>query len=396
MRDGPKGVFGRPPGSGVFWIRYKDADGREHREKVGPKRLAEQVYAKRIAEVAERKFFPEKAIRVRVVPLKDFLADFLKHHVTGKLKNADHEARYARLWTAAYGTKSVRALSKDNVARYVSGRADAGLSGASINRELAFLRKAMNHAVNERLADRNPVGARNGGVKLAKENNARVRYLTAEEETRLRDAIGEKHWPMVAFALHIGFRQHNQFTLKWSDVDFDTGSITARDPKGGRNYRVPMNATLRALLFSLPSRRCSLYVFPSSTGRTPLNSCNVMHRLFVPALERAEIADFTWHDLRHTFASRLVMRGVPLLTVSKLMGHETPTMTLRYAHLAPGHLLDAVRNLDAAPTASEAGEIQERVAPGAAPGIGRRKKPQWRRPESNRGPRDYETLALAN
>src|SRR5262245_50443975 len=100
MRDGPKGVVERPPGSGTFWVRYKDHNHREHREKVGPKKLAQQVYAKRIAEVAEGKFFPERAIRVRRVPLKDFLKEFVKHHVTGKLKNADHEERYARLWTA--------------------------------------------------------------------------------------------------------------------------------------------------------------------------------------------------------------------------------------------------------------------------------------------------------
>ena len=113
-----------------------------------------------------------------------------------------------------------------------------------------------------------------------------------------------------------------------------------------------MNATVKALLAALPSRLKSEWVLPSSTGTTPINSCNVMHRHFVPALEAAKVVDFHWHDLRHTFASRLVMAGVPLFTVQKLMGHTTLAMTQRYAHLAPGHLREAVSNLDANGTRS--------------------------------------------
>ena len=365
MRDGEKGIFERLPGSGVWWVRYKDHNHREHREKVGPKGLAVKVYAKRVAQVAEGKFFPERAIRVRHVLLKDFLADYVKHHVTGKLKNAKHEARYAKLWTAALGNRPVRSITSDDVARYVTARQDAKLADASINRKLSFLRKAMNHALRKRLVDANPVGARNGGVKLAKENNQRVRYLTDEEETRLREHVEESGWPFVAFALHTGIRQDNQFRLQWSDVNFGTGIIMVREPKGGSDYPVPMNATVRALLTALPSRLKSRYVFPSSTGRTPMGSQNFMHRVFVPALEAAKVEDFHWHDLRHTFASRLVMAGVPLLTVSKLLGHKTLAMTLRYAHLAPGHLLNAVCTLDQSPssgTRSGTGTVEPSAA----------------------------------
>jgi len=247
----------------------------------------------------------------------------------------------------------------------VTARQDAKLADASINRELSFLRKAMNHALRKRLVDANPVGARNGGVKLAKENNQRVRYLTDEEETRLREHVEESGWPFVAFALHTGIRQDNQFRLQWSDVNFGTGIIMVREPKGGSDYPVPMNATVRALLTALPSRLKSRYVFPSSTGRTPMGSQNFMHRVFVPALEAAKVEDFHWHDLRHTFASRLVMAGVPLLTVSKLLGHKTLAMTLRYAHLAPGHLLNAVCTLDQSPssgTRSGTGTVEPSAA----------------------------------
>jgi integrase len=142
----------------------------------------------------------------------------------------------------------------------------------------------------------------------------------------------------------------------WADdVNFDAGTIRARDPKGGRGYHVPMNDELRTLLRALPSRLRSPWVFPSETGTTPLNSQNFINRVFRPALRRAGIDDFSWHDLRHTFASRLAMAGVDLKTIQELMGHQTLAMTLRYAHLSPAHKLDAVQRLQRDSTGTTTG-----------------------------------------
>jgi site-specific recombinase XerD len=105
-----------------------------------------------------------------------------------------------------------------------------------------------------------------------------------------------------------------------------------------------MNETVRAVLRALPSRLKSAWVFPSETGETPLDAQNFVNRVFTPALRRAKIGNFHWHDLRHTFASRLVMAGVDLRTVQELLGHKTLVMTLRYAHLSPEHRLEAVQH----------------------------------------------------
>jgi site-specific recombinase XerD len=80
-----------------------------------------------------------------------------------------------------------------------------------------------------------------------------------------------------------------------------------------------------------------------------LDAHNFINRVFVPGARKAKIQDFHWHDLRHTFASRLAMRGVDLRAIAELMGHKTIQMTMRYAHLAPGYLADAVRTLDKPP-----------------------------------------------
>jgi hypothetical protein len=143
--------------------------------------------------------------------------------------------------------------------------------------------------------------------------------------------------------------------LEWEHVDFTTGLLTVLRSKHGEARRVPMNDTVREILRALPSRLKSPYVFPSEAGQTPLDARNYVRRVFLPALKRARIEGFRWHDLRHTFASRLVMKGVDLKTVQELMGHKTIAMTLRYAHLSRAHQLAAVRRLDVDPTGTTTG-----------------------------------------
>jgi len=125
----------------------------------------------------------------------------------------------------------------------------------------------------------------------------------------------------------------------------DLANRIATIPKKHRGglavQRVPLNDIALGVLRSFPSRFRGGPVFPSVTGATPLNPKNFLTRVFYPALERAEVADFHWHDLRHTFASRLAMRGVHQKAIKELMGHETLAMTDRYMHLSPVHLHDA-------------------------------------------------------
>ncbi|HSQ01143.1 MAG TPA: site-specific integrase [Candidatus Dormibacteraeota bacterium] len=153
-------------------------------------------------------------------------------------------------------------------------------------------------------------------------------------------------------------RQSEQFGLRWENVDFQTGIITVPRSKHGEKRHVPMNDTAREILRSLPSRMKSAYVFPSATGETPIDPCNFIARVFRKALNKAGVEDFRWHDLRHTFASRLVTAGVDLRTVQELLGHKTIMMTLRYSHLSPAHQLEAVQRLNPKPTGTTTGTEQ--------------------------------------
>ena len=126
--------------------------------------------------------------------------------------------------------------------------------------------------------------------------------------------------------------------------------LTIPRSKHGGSRHVQLNDTAMAILRALPSRLQRRWVFPSATGKTPMSANNFRYRVFDVAVRQAKIEDFTWHDLRHTFASRLVMRGADLRSVQELLGHKTLAMTLRYAHLSPAHLHKAVKLLDAGGT----------------------------------------------
>src|SRR5262249_26331372 len=142
-------------------------------------------------------------------------------------------------------------------------------------------------------------------------------------------------------------RRGEQYALRWEDVDFITRMLTVSQTKNGETRHVRLNsASLSAFGELFKSSPGSGYVFTNRLGERLLKG----RHWFEPAVREARINGFTWHCLRHTFASRLVMAGVDLRTVQQLMGHKTIQMTVRYAHLAPEHQLAAVERLCPAST----------------------------------------------
>jgi len=135
------------------------------------------------------------------------------------------------------------------------------------------------------------------------------------------------------------------FNLRWADVNFQTRIITIPRSKSGEMRHIPMNDRVVEILRDLPSRMKSEWVFPSCTWSTPMDGDNFTKRIFIPAVQRAEIENFRFHDLRHSFASRLVMKGNDLRTIQELMGHKEIRMTQRYSHLSPAHTMAAVQTL---------------------------------------------------
>jgi hypothetical protein len=167
-RSKDRGVFEKEPCSGVWWIRYTDADGKLHREKVGPKGLARKVYEKRKTEVREQRFFPE-SVGKHEVQLSAVIEDYLKR-VRGKLRSYRDCQPNGATWKNAFRGRTLRQIVPGDIERYVSRRQEE-VAPASVNRELAFLKRVFNVAMSDGLTDSNPVRR----VRMFKENNQRVR-----------------------------------------------------------------------------------------------------------------------------------------------------------------------------------------------------------------------------
>jgi integrase len=334
-----RGVFERPKGSGIYWIRYVDQYGALHREKIGPKSLAIDAYRKRKTQVREGVFFPEMIRPKREITFREMADLYLRDHSkVNKHSWKTDEQRLKRL-KERFGKKRLSTITKQDVERFRAILAQE-LSEPTANRYMTLLKGVFNKAIEWGKAKNNPVR----GIKPFGESH-RIRFLTDEEEERLKAVFPSKYWPWVEVALHTGMRRGEQFSLRWGNVNFQTRTLTIPRSKHGEVRHIPMNDRVSEVLRSLPSRLGSANVFTSSNDQTPMDARNFARRVFVPAVKEAKIPDFRWHDLRHTFASRLVMGGTDIRTVQELLGHKTITMTMRYAHLSPGHKMDAVQRL---------------------------------------------------
>jgi integrase len=151
-----------------------------------------------------------------------------------------------------------------------------------------------------------------------------------------------EEFDLVAVAMDTGLRRAKLFGLAWIDVDLERGWITIKKAKAGSSRQVPFTNRVREILTRRHAQKKSHFVFPNSTGEKPMDSNNFINRVFKPALERAGIEDFKWHDLRRTFASRLASAGKGGRVLTELLGHKSTKTTDRYAHLDPDTFRAAV------------------------------------------------------
>jgi integrase len=285
---------------------------------------------------------------------KEFLDDQLAELTTGRVER----------WRA----------SRTNQ-RHPSARKNKSVSPVTVNQDLRALRAALSRAVEWGILNVNPIGKMKHATV---DENAVIRHLSPDEERRLRKALSERDdarragrvsantwrrdrghepWPeygtytdyvtpFVLVALNTGLRRGELLQLQWRDIELERRTVTVRGEgaKTGQTRHVPLNSEIAAVLraWRPTVAESGWFVFGGRDTTTPLTEARKAWR---GLLRGARISSFRFHDLRHTFASKLVMAGVDLNTVRELLGHRKISMTLRYAHLAPEHKADAVERL---------------------------------------------------
>jgi integrase len=230
-------------------------------------------------------------------------------------------------------------ISRESIEAYKSRRMSL-VSPASVNRELATLKRLFSVMVELGRMKDNPAEK----VKLLRENNTRERSLTKGEQARLMECCGSEHLRrLVIIALDTGLRLDGCLTLRWEEVDFKKNEIR-KIVKGRKEVRIPMTMGLRKELMRRPG--ISGLVTPSTVNpRKPF--CRTSDIGFGDACKKAGIEDFTFHDLRHTFATRFIEATRDIHTLAKIMGHSTTYMTERYAHLTDETAAERMRDFEA-------------------------------------------------
>lgn len=296
------------------------------------KSIAKEIEAKWKQEVSSETHLGP---RRRAVPrFRDFVSRYLTYSQTHKRpRSHERDILSTKHLLGVFAERRLSQITSADVEDYKSRRMEEG-GGTGINRELACLRHLYTMAVKWEVVKENPVS----GVRLLPEPKFNPWIASPEEEASLyREAARQKYppelTPLILVALHTGLRRGELLSLTWDRVDLRQGELRVEGKTGER--AVPLGKAAIRAFRSIPRSR--IKVFPRG-----------IYKRWLKCAARCGLKGLRFHDLRHTFATRLLERGVDVRTVAELLGHKSLEMTMRYQHPSRRHLHHAVRLLDVA------------------------------------------------
>jgi integrase len=340
----------------VFLIDFRDQKGRRVRELAGTTRKqAKDLYAKRLGEVKSGTYVnPRDVGEDRGPTFAKFCERFLAEH-PGQRRSNHYPAMVKRLLPYFEG-KHVREITRADLDRLrirlqtdKVKRIRRPLSNTSVLKLLRTVHRIFKQAVRWGVIDYNPAAdLEKPSVPMRK-----TRYLTREELRRLDEQAPPWLKPMLTLAVATGMRLKEVTKLRWDEVDKAAGVLHVSEETKTGSRAIPLNATALTVIDGQVRHVRSPYVFTTATGDNYDNdeARGRISKATIATMKAAAIERASFHTLRHTAASLMVQAGVPLYEVQKVLGHSTPIMTERYAHLAPQHLRGAIDALDRALTA---------------------------------------------
>ena len=313
----------------IWWMAFTHKGKQVHQTtKQKDRRLAEAFAASFRAAVQENRFIPSQ----KECGLSEVLHRYREIHL-----KASHPASYAwskytfKKMLLFFGGDAPVSKLRPEVDRYKAWRRET-VKASSARRELEALKAATHKALEWQMISQDPLA----GYKLDKLNNQRVRYIEDDEFQRLVNAAHPSLSPVLIIARHLGMRQGEIRKLDWSDIDLKGGRLHIRQAKSGEGRYIPLTSLVINMLSQTPLSERAGYVF-THHGKELLKDGFIRNH-FRKAVKLAGLMDFTFHDLRHTWASHAAMRGIDVQSMATILGHKTLRMTQRYSHLSPGFL----------------------------------------------------------
>ncbi len=308
-----------------YYIDYRDRTGMRT-QKLIKNALNWQEAHEALKNAVLKEHYEECGIKESKQPIKfkEFADMFVENYSKVNKRSWRDDFYRLRKCSGFFGNVYLHEISSLDVEMFKSTVIRGGLSKTTVNHYLKILRRMFNIGIDWGYADANPVKH----VKLYSEKDSlKERILTEEEEVRLFEAASERLRPILAVALNTGMRRGEILNLTWNRVDLERRLIRVVKTKSGKDRSIPVNDDLFKVLCDLKGKRKSEYLFPNPRTGRPFKA---VRKSFANAIQEAEIKGLRFHDLRHTFASRLVGIGVDIVRVKELLGHSSVRITERY------------------------------------------------------------------
>jgi len=321
----------------VWWIQYHDQSrGRvQESSRSTNRRDAEDLLNVRKSEVLRGVF--KRPVKIT---FEEFGKRYMEHAKGNKRSWLRDEQMLSKLQQFFGKERQLADISPMEIEKFKLHRRES-VSGATVNRELALLKRMFNLAIAwDLFLDFNPVRK----VKFFREFNTGLRVLSPEEEEELLREAAPYVQDVIRFCLNTGLRIGEVFSLRWSQVDLEKKILSVFAPKTEKIREIPVNEECLTVLQAWRLGMRNEFVFYNPETGKPFVDLKAGLAL---ACGKAGISGVTWHTLRHTFASRLVNRGVDIVTVKELLGHSTITVTMRYTHTNLENKRAAVEKLGA-------------------------------------------------
>ena len=304
-----------------WYLDYRDATGVRQQKVVDhatSRDEAAEALRKRIQEEYDRK---NGIVRKKIsITFNEFSKVYLEDYIKVTRKNWKSDYYRLKKLDSFFINKQLKGITPMSIEKFRSGRLNAGNSKSTTNRYLALLKKMFNLAIQEGCLEKNPVQK----VKFfSEEETSKERIISIEEEKRLLSESCDHLRLAIIVALNTGMRKTEILNLKWKNVDLSSKTIKVEKTKSGKIRFIPINEFLLSKLEREHGEKCK---------RTNVIRLISIRTAFENARERSDLEGLRFHDFRHTFATRLVRKGVDVETIRSILGHSTISVTQRYMH----------------------------------------------------------------